>query len=197
MDETIAYQGNKFTTRELKNCPECDKPRISFGWCFECETNALKENFIHCSTENEEIDQLIKFTQLKATPICDYLEYIPFEKFDMIKYIGSGGFGSVYSAIWIEGPRWIWDDESQEWSRSGPMNVVLKRLDNSQNISSSYIAKLRLNTRDFDFQNFKIHSIIGTGAFASVYAACMKDTQTKFAVKKFADDYTEEIILNE
>ncbi|CAI2188525.1 18347_t:CDS:2, partial [Funneliformis geosporum] len=42
-----------------------------------------------------------------------------------------------------------------------------------------------------------IHSIIGTGAFASVYAACMKDTQTKFAVKKFADDYTEEIILNE
>ncbi|RGB29763.1 hypothetical protein C1646_766203 [Rhizophagus diaphanus] len=29
-----------------------------------------------------------------------------------------------------------WDDGAQEWSRAGPMNVALKLLDNSQNISS-------------------------------------------------------------
>ncbi|RIA89370.1 hypothetical protein C1645_824940 [Glomus cerebriforme] len=44
----------------------------------------------------------------------------------MIKYTGKGGFNNVYSALWIEGPRRIW-----------PINVALKRLDYSQNISTS------------------------------------------------------------
>ncbi|CAB5198478.1 unnamed protein product [Rhizophagus irregularis] len=39
----------------------------------------------------------------------------------------------------MEGPRWNWDDGAQEWARAGPMTVALKRLDNLQNISSSYI----------------------------------------------------------
>ncbi|CAB4414931.1 unnamed protein product [Rhizophagus irregularis] len=78
MEENISYQqGNKFTPKELKDCPEC------------------------------------------------------------------GGFSSVYSALWMEGPRWIWDDGAQEWTRAGPMNVALKRLDNSQNISSSYINQIK------------------------------------------------------
>ncbi|RGB41313.1 kinase-like domain-containing protein [Rhizophagus diaphanus] len=67
----------------------------------------------------------------------------PFEKFEMIKYIGSGGFGSVYSALWMEGPRWNWDDGAQEWARAGPMTVALKRLDNSQKISSSFINQIK------------------------------------------------------
>ncbi|GBC32669.1 uncharacterized protein OCT59_007015 [Rhizophagus irregularis] len=37
----------------------------------------------------------------------------PFEKFELVKYVGKGGFSSVYSALWTEGPRWIWDDGAQ------------------------------------------------------------------------------------
>jgi hypothetical protein len=48
----------------------------------------------------------------------------------MVKYIGKGRFSSVYSVFWMEGPRWIWDDGAQEWTRAGPMSVALKRLDN-------------------------------------------------------------------
>ena len=125
--------------RELKDCPECGKPRISFGWCKECETNSMKENLPHWTSGNKMIDELIRYTQLNASQACDYLEWIPFEKFEMVKYIGSGGFSSVYSAIWMEGPRWIWDDGAQEWTRTGPMKVALKRLDNSQKISNFYI----------------------------------------------------------
>ena len=29
---------------------------------------------------------------------------------EVVKYIDKVGFSSVYSAIWMEGPRWIWDD---------------------------------------------------------------------------------------
>ena len=143
MEECSSYQqGNKFTPKELKDCPECSKPRISFGWYLECETNSMKKNFLHWTSENKKLDELIQYTQLDATQTCDYLEWIPFEKFEMVKYIDKGGFSSVYSALWMEGPRWIWDDGAQEWTRAGPMNVALKRLDGSQNISSSYISQV-------------------------------------------------------
>ncbi|PKC05970.1 hypothetical protein RhiirA5_420233 [Rhizophagus irregularis] len=92
----------------------------------------MKENFPYRTSENEEIDKLTRHTQLNVTQVCDYMEWIPFEKFEMVKYIG-----------------WIWDDGAQEWTRAGPMNVALKRLDNSQNISSSYINQPVRNIRNF------------------------------------------------
>src|SRR4051812_22081089 len=93
MEEESSYQqGNKFIPRELKDCPECGKPRISFGWCKECETNSMKENFPYWTSENKNIDELIRYTQLNAT---------------MVKCIGKGGFSVVYSALWMEGPRWM------------------------------------------------------------------------------------------
>src|SRR6266487_7128706 len=96
MEEDSSYQqGNKYTPKELKDCPECSKPRISFGWCLECEANSMKENFFYWTSGNKEIDELIRYTQLNATQACDYLEWIPFEKFEMVKYIGKGGFSSV------------------------------------------------------------------------------------------------------
>src|SRR5581483_9789227 len=144
MIEDDNYHENKKIQNEQKDCPECCKPRISFGWCIECETNSMKENFPYWTSANKEIDELIRYTQLSATQACDYLEWIPFEKFEMVKYIGSGGFSSVYSALWMEGPRWNWDDGAQEWTRAGPMNVALKRLNNSQNISSSYINQVKI-----------------------------------------------------
>ncbi|PKC64176.1 hypothetical protein RhiirA1_396271 [Rhizophagus irregularis] len=156
MEEYISYQQvNKFTPKELKDCPECGKPRISFGWCLECEINVMKENFPYWTSKNKEIDELIRYTQLNATQACDYLEWIPFEKFEMVKYVGKGGFSSVYSALWMEGPRWIWDDGAQEWTRAGPMNVALKRLDNSQKISSSYINQIEYK---FNFHNHDLHN---------------------------------------
>jgi hypothetical protein len=143
MEEDHASQWVKFFPRELKDCPKCGKPRISFGWCKEYETNSMKENFLYWTSGNKEIDELIRHTRLSASQTCDYLEWIPFEKFEMVKYIDNGGFGCVYSALWMEGLRWTWDDSAQEWTRAGPMNVALKRLDNSQNISSSYIDQVQ------------------------------------------------------
>jgi hypothetical protein len=81
---------------------------------------------------------------LNTTQVCDYLEWIPFEKFETVKYIGKGRLSSVYSAFWMEGPRWIWDDGAQEWTRAGPISIALKRLDNSQNIPSSYINQVTI-----------------------------------------------------
>ena len=76
------------------------------------EANAMKENFPYWTSGSKEIDSLLRYTQLNATKACDYLEWIPFEKFETVKYIGSEGTSSVYSALWMEGPRCIWDDDA-------------------------------------------------------------------------------------
>src|ERR1043166_2537834 len=141
MQENSLYQ-QKEIQYDLRDCPDCGKPTMSFGWCVPCETNATKERSLHWTSGNKDMDELIRHTQLTASQICDYFEWIPFEKFEMIKYIGRGGFSNVYSAIWMEGPRLIWDNAAQEWTRTGPIKVALKRLDNSQKISSSYIAQV-------------------------------------------------------
>ncbi|CAB4405728.1 unnamed protein product [Rhizophagus irregularis] len=90
------------------------KPRISFGWCKDCETNSMKENFPYWTSENKEIDEI--------NPAI--LNLMPLK----LAIIWSGSR-----------PRWNWDDGAQEWTRTGPTHVALKRLDNSLNISSSYI----------------------------------------------------------
>ncbi|CAG8597699.1 4149_t:CDS:2 [Gigaspora rosea] len=43
---------------------------------------------------------------------------------------------------WLEGPRWNWDEDDQGWERSGPINVALKRLDNSQNIHLDFLVQI-------------------------------------------------------
>ncbi|CAB5300931.1 unnamed protein product [Rhizophagus irregularis] len=178
MEEDLFYQQeNKFVPRELKDCPECGKPRISFGWCKDCETNSMKENFPYWTSENKEIDELIHHTQLNASQTCDYLEWIPFDKFEMVKYIGSGGFGSTYSALWMEGPRWIWDDGAQEWTRAGPMNVALKLLDNSQNISSSYIGQIKA-----------YHKCLQSASLAETFGITKAPTSNYMIVMKYYEN---------
>ncbi|CAB4477958.1 unnamed protein product [Rhizophagus irregularis] len=113
-------QGNKVTPKELKDCPDCGKPRISFGW---------------------------------------------------------GGFSSVYSALWMEGPRWIWDDGAQEWTRAGPMNVALKRLDNSQNISSSYIDQIKA-----------YHKCLQSASLAGAFGITKDPTSNYMIVMKYYEN---------
>ncbi|CAB4405453.1 unnamed protein product [Rhizophagus irregularis] len=39
----------------------------------------------------------------------------------------------------MEGPRWNLDEEAEVWTRNGPIKVILKRLDNSQNVSQEFV----------------------------------------------------------
>jgi hypothetical protein len=73
----------------------------------------------------------------------DYLEWIDFDQFELIEYTNKrGAFSSIYSAVWMEGPRWNIDEEAEIWTRSGPIKVVLKRLDNSQNMDQEFVKQV-------------------------------------------------------
>ena len=90
------------------------------------------------------MDNFIKHTQLNANESVDYLEYVNFDQFDLVEDTNKGGaFSTIYSAIWIEGPKWVWDEDNEKWTRNGPTKVVLKRLNNSRNISEEYLKQVR------------------------------------------------------
>ena len=68
MEDDLTYQQeNRYISKELKGCPECNKPRISFGWCKKCEANSMKENFFIGYQEIMRFDELIRCIQLNAT----------------------------------------------------------------------------------------------------------------------------------
>ncbi|CAB4405941.1 unnamed protein product [Rhizophagus irregularis] len=105
-------------------CIDCTRQRIALAWCKNCDIAFLKDNFHNWTSKNSKIDELIKYTQLNAKDSMDYLEWIDFDQFDLVEDINKrGAFSSIYSAVWMEGPKWNLDEETKIWSRTGPIKL--------------------------------------------------------------------------
>ncbi|RIA88608.1 hypothetical protein C1645_739251 [Glomus cerebriforme] len=127
------------------NCSDCKRQRTAAAWCKNCDIAILKENFRNWTSGYSIIDEFIKFTQLNANDNMDYLEWIDFDRFDFVKNINKrGAFSSIYSAVWLEGPLRNLDEMTEVWTRSGPIKVILKRLDDSQNMSHKFMEQVSL-----------------------------------------------------
>ena len=89
-------------------CGKCFEKyiNIQYKWCNRpCQINYLKKNFINWTSGNEKIDNLIQEKRLEINKSYDTVfEWIPYYQFDDIKEKGKGGFATVYSAIWKDGP---------------------------------------------------------------------------------------------
>src|SRR5438045_6443237 len=122
----------------MESCKKCGEEYTypSFKWCKPCQINHMKENFTNWTSGNEKNDNLIQEMQLKVDDSTDIvLEWIPYNQFIDIKEIGRGGFATVYSAIWKDGPlNYDYEDEDKvEYIRKSNCKVALKCLHNSQN----------------------------------------------------------------
>ena len=96
------------------------------------------------SSGNSEIDEFIKDTIYNAKEDDGYplfLEWVPFDRFEDIKQIGEGGFAKVYSAKWIDGQAIYDKQDDGSWKKSKPkrIDVALKKLNGSQNMSTEYL----------------------------------------------------------
>ncbi|CAB4412351.1 unnamed protein product [Rhizophagus irregularis] len=127
---------------ENKYCEKCDKEYTDtyYKWCKPCKIDDLKRNFTNWTSENIKIDNLIREIQLKINNADDTIfEWIPHNRFSNIKEIGKGGFATIYSAIWKDGPS---SYNEYEYSRN-QKKVALKQLYNSQNITIEFLNEIK------------------------------------------------------
>ena len=81
----------------------------------------------------------IRYTQLNRSEDIGRMEFVPYDHFKDIEFIAEGGFSRVYKATWIDGPieYWkIWNEKEQKYNRRANEEVVLKKLNNSENLTS-------------------------------------------------------------
>ncbi|GES73337.1 kinase-like domain-containing protein [Rhizophagus clarus] len=123
-----------------KKCDKCN--------CI-CNAKHFQENFEKWTSNNHDIDKFIQGTQLSAHYYApDALEWIPYNKFYNIKYVSEEEFGIVYRAKWTDGHIDYWNNKVQNWKRYGLEDVILKSLNNSNNIVSEF---MKLTDETFKF----------------------------------------------
>ncbi|UZO07856.1 uncharacterized protein OCT59_028128 [Rhizophagus irregularis] len=160
------------------NCPDCKRQRTTAAWCKTCDIATLKENFRNWTSGHYKIDELIRYTQLNANESMDYLEWIDFDQFDLVENTRKqGAYSSIYSAIWMEGPVWNLDEEAEVWNRSGPIKVILKRLNNSHNMSQEFLNQL-----------FRYHKCLQSGALADCFGITKGQTSHYMLVMRYYDN---------
>jgi len=126
-------------------CSECCQPNTGKevdGWCQSCNSKRFQDEFKNWNSGNEDINEFIQKQQLETKSEYKIVEWIPYEKFNSVKHIADGGFGKVYKAKWDEGPIIGWDKDSKKWQRWDGEEVVLKSLNDSQNLTEEFLKEV-------------------------------------------------------
>ncbi|CAB5367079.1 unnamed protein product [Rhizophagus irregularis] len=92
---------------------------------------------------NDKVDDFIQERQLKINDYNDVVfEWIPYSQFDNIKEIGKGGFSTVYSAEWKNGPL-EYDVDIEIYNRNPNRVIALRYLHNSQSITDKFLNEVK------------------------------------------------------
>jgi len=143
IDKLILNEELKKRYKDYGLCEECKQPNTGYKWCQSCNSKHFKQNFKNWTSGNNEVDEFIQKSQLKAKTYEEVLEWIEYDKFENVKYLTRGGFGTVFKAIWKDGFVFNWSFENNQWKRLDEKEVVLKCLHNSQNITTEFLREVR------------------------------------------------------
>ncbi|RIB22745.1 hypothetical protein C2G38_954481 [Gigaspora rosea] len=118
-------------------CKHCARYNTNPVWCQLCDPPKK----IQETSGDKNIDDCIMEFQFKATTYETVIEWIPYNRLGNIKEIGRGGFGIVYSSIWLDGKRTVEGDDSLGYApyREKSCEVALKTLPGSQTNSSEFL----------------------------------------------------------
>ena len=146
IDKLILNEELKKRYKEHGLCKECKQPNTYYYidyWCQSCNGKRFQQNFQNWTSGNHDIDEFIQRTQLKAKNHKEVIEWIEYDRFENIEYLAKGGFGTTYKAIWKDGYIQYWDSENNQWKRVGIVDVALKCLHNSQDITDEFLREVR------------------------------------------------------
>ena len=148
-------------------CPECSNELGYNNYCDPCNSGHWRNNFQNWTSGDDNIDKLIRESQLNARNIYELLEWIEYSNLNNIEHLAEGGFGSVYKAIWKDGPIGssefsigpYWNIEKSKWIRRGKFEVAVKKHRNVTSMSSEFLNEVNkakaINTNyDLIYFNF-------------------------------------------
>ncbi|RHZ82538.1 hypothetical protein Glove_109g229 [Diversispora epigaea] len=128
-----------------KVCPECNQEHDSW-WCKTCNSTRFKNGFDNWTSGDDAIDKFIQDAQLNVD-VWKIIEWIPYDRFQDIKQIAKGGYGTIYYAMWVDGFIDDWNIKNQQWKRNGQSEVVLKKFDNIVDISEDFLNEMVIHMR--------------------------------------------------
>ncbi|RHZ87195.1 hypothetical protein Glove_40g167 [Diversispora epigaea] len=122
---------NKLETK----CINCENLNQLNNTCSDCKLIEIPK----WTSGNYDVDKIIQMTQSdENSKQWEIWRWIDYSKLKNVKYLAEGGFGSIWKAEWIDVP-----EEVFEFYKSN--QVVLKKLKNSQEISSEFLKELTAN----------------------------------------------------
>ena len=134
MGRTPAY------SKQAQQCSVCNKPYAFIKWCKFCDREQFQKQFSNWETSRS-VDKIIRDSQLSIKYPNGYIQWIPYEKFSNIEFVGKGAFAKVYKADWAEGLG-IWDYALGKRIQCPNTPVALKELGNSVNISKEFLEEV-------------------------------------------------------
>ena len=142
IDKLILNEELKERYKNYGLCKECKQPNTGFKWCLSCNAKRFQQNFQNWTSGNHDIDKFIQQTQLKARNRDEVIEWVEFDRFENVKYLAKGGFGTTYKAFWKDG--FIYSENNQ-WKRytKSSYPVALKCLHNSQDITAEFLREVK------------------------------------------------------
>ena len=70
------------------------------------------------------------------------VEWIPYNNLQNIKYLTKGGCSEIYTADWIDGKYYKWNNQEQQLERTGMKEVILKKLKNVESANRSWFEEV-------------------------------------------------------
>ncbi|RIA82569.1 kinase-like domain-containing protein [Glomus cerebriforme] len=134
-------------------CPECGQEPYTpdIQYCRPCSSEHFRDNFAHWTSGDSNIDKLIQNSQLDALFDEDFIEWIEYSNLENIEFVANGGFGSVYKAIWKDGPIidniYPWNIDKSEWIRDNRKEVVIKKFLNATSVSLEFLSEIENNMK--------------------------------------------------
>ncbi|PKC54937.1 kinase-like protein [Rhizophagus irregularis] len=136
----------------MVKCQECGRSDDFdfYKYCIPCNSVHFRNNFVHWTSGDSNLDKVIQNSQLNATCPSELIEWIEYSKFENIELIAHGGFGSVYKAIWKDGPIKddnAWDFNKSKWRRKNKKEVAVKKFRDTTNVSSDLLNEVNFNLK--------------------------------------------------
>ncbi|CAB5299057.1 unnamed protein product [Rhizophagus irregularis] len=144
--QTTIKHNRKRKTKIL--CSECNQRRELLEENHHICCVCYKAKSVYIPSGNKVIDDFIMHTLTSSSKLAGKMVFVPYDQFKDVKFIAERGFSEIYKAIWIDGPVINnWSKKKQSFCKptyKKNYEVVLKKLNNSKEITSKELNELKI-----------------------------------------------------